>query len=56
MNHKQKLGYTLLGAVIMAVGIIIGQWGTPGHQRHRTSRHRTLIGLRRSDVGDSGGG
>ena len=25
MNHKQKLGYTLLGAGIMAVGIIIGQ-------------------------------
>ena len=29
MNHKQKLGYTLLGAGIMAIGIIIGQWGTP---------------------------
>ena len=29
MNHKQKLAYTLLGAVIMAVGIIIGQRGTP---------------------------
>ena len=29
MNHKQKLGYTLLGAGIMAVGMIIGQWGTP---------------------------
>ena len=29
MNHKQKLGYTLLGAGIMALGIIIGQWGTP---------------------------
>ena len=30
MNNKQKLGYTLLGAGIMAVGITIGQWGTPG--------------------------
>ena len=24
MNHKQKLGYTLLGAGIMAVGVTIG--------------------------------
>ena len=29
MNHKQKLGYILLGAGIMALGIIIGQWVTP---------------------------
>ena len=29
MNHKQKLGYMVLGAGIMAIGIIIGQWGTP---------------------------
>ena len=29
MNYKQKLGYMALGAVIMALGIIIGQWGTP---------------------------
>ena len=29
MNHKQKLGYTLLGAGIMVVGIIIGQFVTP---------------------------
>ena len=29
MNHKQKLGYIGLGAVIMALGIIIGQWVTP---------------------------
>ena len=28
MNHKQKLGYTLLGAEIMAVGIMIGQFVT----------------------------
>ena len=32
MNHKQKLGYTLLGAGIMAVGITIGQFVTPGHR------------------------
>ena len=30
MNQKQKLGYMALGAGIMALGIIIGQWGTPG--------------------------
>ena len=29
MNHKQKLGYMALGAGIMALGMIIGQWGTP---------------------------
>ena len=29
MNYKQKLGYTLLGAGIMAVGITIGQVITP---------------------------
>ena len=29
MNHKQKLAYILLGAGIMAVGIIIGQFITP---------------------------
>ena len=29
MNHKMKLGYTLLGAGIMALGITIGQFITP---------------------------
>ena len=29
MNHKQKLGYILLGAGIMAVGITIGQFVIP---------------------------
>ena len=29
MNHKQKLGYMALGAGILAVGIIIGQFVTP---------------------------
>jgi hypothetical protein len=29
MNHRQKLGYMALGAGILAVGIIIGQWTTP---------------------------
>ena len=29
MTHKQKLGYMLLGAGIMALGIIIGQVITP---------------------------
>ena len=29
MNHKQKLGYMALGAGIMALGIIIGQFVTP---------------------------
>ena len=29
MNHKQKLSYTLLGAGILAVGIVIGQVVSP---------------------------
>ena len=29
VNHKPKLGYMALGAGILALGIIIGQWGTP---------------------------
>ena len=29
MNTWQKLGYMALGAGILAIGIIIGQWGTP---------------------------
>ena len=29
MNYKQKFGYSLLGAGIMALGIIIGQVITP---------------------------
>ena len=29
MNYKQKLGYMALGAGILAIGIIIGQWVTP---------------------------
>ena len=29
MDYKQKLGYMALGAGILALGIIIGQWGTP---------------------------
>ena len=29
MNHKQKLGYMAIGAGIMALGIIIGQWVPP---------------------------
>ena len=29
MNHKQKFGYMALGAGILAVGIIIGQFVTP---------------------------
>ena len=29
MNHKQKLGYMALGAGILALGIIIGQFITP---------------------------
>ena len=29
MNNRQKFGYTLLGAGIMAVGITIGQFITP---------------------------
>ena len=35
MNNKQKLGYTLLGAGIMAVGITIGQLSTPNIEAQR---------------------
>ena len=35
MNHKQKLGYTLLGAGIMALGITIGQFVTPDIEAQR---------------------
>ena len=29
MNYKQKLGYMALGAGLLAIGIIIGQFITP---------------------------
>ena len=29
MNHRQKLGYMVLGALILAIGITIGQFITP---------------------------
>ena len=29
MNHKQKLGYMVLGTGILAVSIMIGQFATP---------------------------
>ena len=29
MNHKQKFGYMALGAAVLALGVIIGQWVTP---------------------------
>lgn len=35
MNYKQKLGYMLLGAGIMALGITIGQLGTPNIEAQR---------------------
>ena len=37
MNYKQKLGYTLLGAAVMAVGIIIGQLSTPNIEAQSNS-------------------
>ena len=37
MNHKQKLGYMALGAGILALGIIIGQWVTPDIEAQNNS-------------------
>ena len=42
MNYKQKFGYTLLGAIIMAVGIIIGQVITPNIEAQKTGGFETI--------------
>ena len=33
MNQKQKVGYMVIGAVILVLGIIIGQFYNAGHIR-----------------------
>ena len=43
MNHKQKLGYTLLGAGIMALGIIIGQAITPNIEAQQHGYFDTIV-------------
>ena len=43
MNYKQKFLYTLLGAGFMAVGIIIGQWGTPDIEAQSDGVFDTII-------------
>ena len=37
MNHKQKLGYTVLGAVIMLIGIGVGTIVSPSLVAQRNS-------------------
>lgn len=37
MNHKQKLGYALLGAAVMAIGMTIGQFTTPNIEAQNNS-------------------
>ena len=54
MNNKQKLGYTLLGAGIMAVGITIGQFFTPNIEAQSDSVLDELV-CRKLTVVDSAG-
>ena len=43
MNHKQKLGYILLGAGVMAVGITIGQFITPQPEAQQNGYFDTIL-------------
>ena len=43
MNHRQKLGYMALGAVIMAVGITIGQFVTPNIEAQSNGVFDTIV-------------
>ena len=54
MNHKQKFGYTVLGAVIMAVGITIGQFVTPNIEAQRNNVFDKII-CREIEVVDKDG-
>ena len=54
MNNKQKLGYILLGAGIMAVGITIGQWGTPGIEAQNNGMFDKIV-CRELEVVDKDG-
>ena len=54
MNHKQKLGYTVLGAGIMLVGITIGQFVTPNIEAQRNNVFDKII-CRELEVVDAKG-
>ena len=43
MNYRQKLGYILLGAGIMAVGITIGQFVTPNIEAQSNGVFDTIV-------------
>ncbi len=56
MQHRQKFRYTLLGAAILALGVVIGQFITPGSESQSSSvfdeiscRKLTII----TDTGES---
>ena len=42
MNQKQKVGYMVIGAVILVLGIIIGQFITPGTSGQSNSVFDTI--------------
>ena len=54
MNHKQKLGYMALGAVILAVGITIGQFVTPNIEAQSNGVFDTITCRELRFVGENG--
>ena len=54
MNNKQKLGYTLLGAGIMAIGITIGQFITPNIEAQSNGMFDKIICRSLSVVDEAG--
>lgn len=54
MNHNQKLGYILLGAGIMALGITIGQVITPNIEAQNNGVFNEIV-CRRLNVVDKNG-
>ena len=54
MNYKQKLGYILLGAGIMAVGITIGQFITPNIEAQNNGVFDKIICRSLSVVDETG--
>ena len=54
MNNKQKLGYILLGAGIMLVGITIGQLVSPNIEAHNNGVFDEIVCSRLSVVNKEG--
>ena len=54
MNYKQKLGYMALGAVILAVGITIGQFVTPNIEAQSNGVFDTITCRELRFVGENG--